>query len=57
MARSVRLQKKFHTRPLMETAEEAVVDAQRYTQDFNVVEASAYAIKAEVRRWVREGDH
>ncbi|MCP1495497.1 hypothetical protein J2Y86_000204 [Pseudomonas migulae] len=30
--------------------------AQRYTQDFNAVEAPAYAIQAEVRRWVREGD-
>ena len=29
--------------------------AQRYTQDFNTVEAPAYAIQAEVRRWVREG--
>ncbi|QAY86476.1 eCIS core domain-containing protein [Pseudomonas arsenicoxydans] len=29
--------------------------AQRYTQDFNAVEAPAYAIQAEVRRWVREG--
>ncbi|MHC8366449.1 eCIS core domain-containing protein [Pseudomonas sp. ZT5P21] len=31
--------------------------AQRYTQDFNAVEAPAYAIQAEVRRWVREGTH
>lgn len=31
--------------------------AQRYTQDFNAVEAPAYAIQAEVRRWAREGDH
>ncbi|WP_416739858.1 eCIS core domain-containing protein [Pseudomonas sp. NFX71] len=32
--------------------------AQRYTQDFNAVEAPAYAIQAEVRRFVREGnDH
>jgi hypothetical protein len=30
--------------------------AQRYTQDFNAVEAPAYAIQAQVRRWVREGD-
>ena len=30
--------------------------AQRYTQDFNAVEAPAYAIQAEVRRWVREGN-
>ena len=29
--------------------------AQRYTQDFNAVEAPAYAIQAEVRRAVREG--
>lgn len=29
--------------------------AQRYTQDFNAVEAPAYAIQAEVRRWVRDG--
>ena len=29
--------------------------AQRYTQDFNAVEAPAYAIQAEVRRWVRGG--
>ncbi|KAB0503056.1 eCIS core domain-containing protein [Pseudomonas moorei] len=29
--------------------------AQRYTQDFNVVEAPAYAIQAEVRRAVRKG--
>jgi hypothetical protein len=29
--------------------------AQRYTQDFNAVEAPAYAVQAEVRRWVREG--
>jgi hypothetical protein len=29
--------------------------AQRYTQDFNAVEAPAYAIQAEVRRLVREG--
>jgi hypothetical protein len=29
--------------------------AQRYTQDFNAVEAPAYAIQVEVRRWVREG--
>ncbi|MEO8642159.1 DUF4157 domain-containing protein [Pseudomonas sp.] len=29
--------------------------AQRYTRDFNAVEAPAYAIQAEVRRWVREG--
>jgi hypothetical protein len=29
--------------------------AQRYTQDFNAVEAPAYAIQAEVRRSVREG--
>jgi hypothetical protein len=31
--------------------------AQRYTQDFNAVEAPAYAIQAQVRRWVREGTH
>jgi hypothetical protein len=31
--------------------------AQRYTQDFNAVEAPAYAIQAQVRRWVREGAH
>ncbi|RON15874.1 eCIS core domain-containing protein [Pseudomonas frederiksbergensis] len=31
--------------------------AQRYTQDFNAVEAPAYAIQAEVRRLVREGAH
>ncbi|POA30013.1 MULTISPECIES: DUF4157 domain-containing protein [unclassified Pseudomonas] len=31
--------------------------AQRYTQDFNAVEAPAYAIQAEVRRSVREGTH
>ena len=31
--------------------------AQRYTQDFNAVEAPAYAIQAEVRRLVREGTH
>ncbi|MHC8401518.1 eCIS core domain-containing protein [Pseudomonas sp. MDT1-17] len=31
--------------------------AQRYTQDFNVVEAPAYAIQAEVRRTVREGTY
>jgi hypothetical protein len=31
--------------------------AQRYTQDFNAVEAPAYAIQAQVRRWVREGEH
>ncbi|MCP1444816.1 hypothetical protein J3D54_003948 [Pseudomonas sp. GGS8] len=31
--------------------------AQRYTQDFNAVEAPAYAIQAEVRRVVREGAH
>lgn len=30
--------------------------AQRYTQDFNAVEAPAYAIQAEVRRLVREGN-
>jgi hypothetical protein len=30
--------------------------AQRYTQDFNVVEAPAYAIQAEVRRSLREGE-
>ena len=30
--------------------------AQRYTQDFNAVEAPAYAVQAEVRRWVREGN-
>ncbi|MHC8391657.1 eCIS core domain-containing protein [Pseudomonas sp. MDT2-39-1] len=29
--------------------------AQRYTQDFDAVEAPAYAIQAEVRRMVREG--
>jgi hypothetical protein len=29
--------------------------AQRYTQDFNAVEAPAYAVQVEVRRWVREG--
>jgi hypothetical protein len=29
--------------------------AQRYTQDFNAVEAPAYAMQVEVRRWVREG--
>lgn len=29
--------------------------AQRYTQDFNAVEAPAYAIQSEVRRAVREG--
>lgn len=29
--------------------------AQRYTQDFDAVEAPAYAIQAEVRRWVRDG--
>ncbi|MBD9587862.1 DUF4157 domain-containing protein [Pseudomonas sp. PDM03] len=29
--------------------------AQRYTQDFNAVEAPAYAIQAEVRRFVRGG--
>lgn len=29
--------------------------AQRYTQDFNAVEAPAYAIQAEVRRAVRQG--
>ncbi|WP_248807394.1 DUF4157 domain-containing protein [Pseudomonas sp. MWU13-2100] len=29
--------------------------AQRYTQDFNAVEAPAYAIQAEVRRTLREG--
>ena len=29
--------------------------AQRYTQDFNAVEAPAHAIQAEVRRWVRDG--
>ncbi|MBL0798582.1 DUF4157 domain-containing protein [Pseudomonas sp. B7] len=27
--------------------------AQRYTQDFNAVEAPAYAIQGEVRRWLR----
>ncbi|ROM94616.1 DUF4157 domain-containing protein [Pseudomonas brassicacearum] len=31
--------------------------AQRYTQDFNAVEAPAYAIQAEVRRSVRAGTH
>jgi len=31
--------------------------AQRYTQDFNAVEAPAYAIQAEVRRWGREGNY
>jgi hypothetical protein len=31
--------------------------AQRYTQDFNAVEAPAYAIQAEVRRAVREGSN
>jgi hypothetical protein len=31
--------------------------AQRYTQDFNAVEAPAYAIQVEVRRWVREGTY
>lgn len=31
--------------------------AQRYTQDFNAVEAPAYAIQAEVRRSVREGTY
>ncbi|MGE8484903.1 MAG: eCIS core domain-containing protein [Pseudomonas sp.] len=31
--------------------------AQRYTQDFNAVEAPAYAIQAEVRRSVREETH
>ncbi|PQP01584.1 MULTISPECIES: DUF4157 domain-containing protein [Pseudomonas] len=31
--------------------------AQRYTQDFNAVEAPAYAIQAEVRRAVREGTY
>ncbi|WP_415768312.1 eCIS core domain-containing protein [Pseudomonas sp. LB3P38] len=31
--------------------------AQRYTQDFNAVEAPAYAIQAEVRRLVREGNY
>ena len=31
--------------------------AQRYTQDFNAVEAPAYAIQAEVRRLVREGTY
>jgi hypothetical protein len=31
--------------------------AQRYTQDFNAVEAPAYAVQGEVRRWVREGAH
>jgi hypothetical protein len=31
--------------------------AQRYTQDFNAVEAPAYAIQAEVRRAVREGNN
>ncbi|VVP94352.1 hypothetical protein PS918_03556 [Pseudomonas fluorescens] len=29
--------------------------AQRYTQDFNAVEAPAYAVQAEVRRSLREG--
>jgi hypothetical protein len=29
--------------------------AQRYTQDFNAVEAPAYAIQAEVRRTLRDG--
>jgi len=29
--------------------------AQRYTQDFNAVEAPAYGIQAEVRRFLREG--
>jgi hypothetical protein len=29
--------------------------AQRYTHDFNAVEAPAYAIQAEVRRAVRKG--
>jgi len=33
------------------------VFAQRYTQDFNAVEAPAYAIQAEVRRWGREGNY
>ncbi|MGE8101743.1 eCIS core domain-containing protein [Pseudomonas fluorescens] len=31
--------------------------AQRYTHDFNAVEAPAYAIQAEVRRSVRAGTH
>ncbi|WP_223490077.1 DUF4157 domain-containing protein [Pseudomonas sp. A-RE-19] len=31
--------------------------AQRYTHDFNAVEAPAYAIQAEVRRLVREGTY
>ncbi|RON40329.1 hypothetical protein BK664_07130 [Pseudomonas brassicacearum] len=31
--------------------------AQRYTQDFNAVEALAYAIQAEVRQLVREGNY
>jgi hypothetical protein len=31
--------------------------AQRYTQDFNAVEAPAYAIQAEVRRLLREGNY
>ncbi|QAY88689.1 DUF4157 domain-containing protein [Pseudomonas sp. ACM7] len=31
--------------------------ARRYTQDFNAVEAPAYAIQAEVRRLVREGNY
>jgi len=31
--------------------------AQRYTQDFNAVEAPAYAIQAEVRRAVRAGTY
>jgi hypothetical protein len=30
--------------------------AQRYTQDFNAVEAPAYAVQGEVRRWVRDGN-
>jgi hypothetical protein len=30
--------------------------AQRYTQDFNAVEAPAYAVQDEVRRWVRDGN-
>ncbi|MNC70360.1 hypothetical protein D3C75_1211640 [compost metagenome] len=31
--------------------------AQRYTQDFNAVEAPAYAIQAEVRRSLRAGTY
>ena len=31
--------------------------AQRYTQDFNAVEAPAYAIQAQVRRALREGTY